>query len=416
MNVTFLNTSRDNPLLVYQGYSYIQDGSYKNKTYWKCEHSRDPNNKCHARIHTDLITNKVIFVSSHKHHHSSNEMKLEIRQVYNDVKQQAIGNNQEIDDLISNSIAKMSIEARKRLPKVKNIKRLVDYHRTKKLRKNSKQIDISCSLTKTLKQEKFLYYDSGIESENRVIILTMKDKLTLLTDSLDFHIDSNELNISNLFSIFHVFYVNYQGKFIPVLFALLENKSCYDLLFKQILLLIPNWNPLLFLSDYDIMLIDSVKRLFSGIRVTGSYYHYRKYVLEKLNIDSEYAINRFVSLAFVSVKQVDESFKQLKNELEYDEFINSFQQTFIDQLAPFPIEFWNIHDTRVDSLKMAKDIEYWHSYFQNGLDVNTSLNLHKFLRKLEILEYIQTETRLNTTAPASDLNEIVHNVQLLEEK
>ncbi|CAF1021830.1 unnamed protein product [Didymodactylos carnosus] len=287
MEVVLLNTSRDNPLLVYQGYSYIQDGSYKNKIYWKCEHSRNPAIKCHARLHTDAVASKVIFISSQTHNHGRNACKLEIRKVYDDLKQCAT-TEQPMNDIIVRCTSKMSVEARKKLTKLKHIKRLVHYHRKKQIKPIAKETlsDANLLLTKTLKNESFLQYDSGEESENRFMIFSTEDNLHLLEDALDFHMDSTSCQfiVPDSFSKFCIFYVNRNNEFIPALYALLKSEVSYDLLFGRILMLIPNWNPLLFISDFEIKPTNSVRRIFPGISVIGSYVHYKRIIFQRLQV------------------------------------------------------------------------------------------------------------------------------------
>ncbi|CAF4181442.1 unnamed protein product, partial [Rotaria sordida] len=49
-SVEFITTTKGRPLMILDGFSYIQDRRTDTKTYWRCENHKTFN--CHFRIHT----------------------------------------------------------------------------------------------------------------------------------------------------------------------------------------------------------------------------------------------------------------------------------------------------------------------------------------------------------------------------
>ncbi|CAF1107852.1 unnamed protein product [Didymodactylos carnosus] len=104
---------------------------------------------------------------------------------------------------------------------------------------------------------------------------------------------------------------------------------------------------------------------------------------------NEFAFNihKCVELAYQSSESIEECFKHLKCEFEqkngFEKFFSYFQQTFIDPTAIFPIDFWNIHDSLADSLKMADDVKYWRDYFQKIFNGECCTKLNVFIQKLQ---------------------------------
>ena len=66
MSTTLATTSRNAPLLIHNGYSYIIDRRTDKKILWKCEHAKKY--KCPGRLHTDLNNILIQTVGDHENH------------------------------------------------------------------------------------------------------------------------------------------------------------------------------------------------------------------------------------------------------------------------------------------------------------------------------------------------------------
>ncbi|CAF0973600.1 unnamed protein product [Didymodactylos carnosus] len=66
MSVTVSKTSKNAPLLLHNGFSYIVDRKNEEKIYWKCEFQKKCS--CHARLHTDLYNVIIKVVGGHENH------------------------------------------------------------------------------------------------------------------------------------------------------------------------------------------------------------------------------------------------------------------------------------------------------------------------------------------------------------
>ncbi|CAF1214730.1 unnamed protein product [Didymodactylos carnosus] len=175
-----------------------------------------------------------------------------------------------------------------------------------------------------------------------------------------------------------------QGHFTPAVYVLMEKSSLsYELLFKQVSQLLADWTPLSVISNFDNDLIQSIRKTFPETDVTGSHFHFKQILMRHSN---------FVMLSYKPPKQVVECFNQLKNEYDDQIFTDYFHANFIDQDAPFSLNFWNIHDNLKQSLAIASDIEYWHNYFAHRLISNENWNdLTLFLEHLKILDRQSTD-------------------------
>ncbi|CAF1179479.1 unnamed protein product [Didymodactylos carnosus] len=79
MSITLSKTSKNAPLLIHNGFSYIIDRRNDEKIFWKCEHARKY--ACHGRLHTDLSNVFIKTVDDHENHTGNPRSGL-IRQYY----------------------------------------------------------------------------------------------------------------------------------------------------------------------------------------------------------------------------------------------------------------------------------------------------------------------------------------------
>ena len=66
MSVTLSTTSKNVPLFIHDGFSYIIDRQSDKKIYWKCEYAKKF--KCHGRLHTNLNNVFIKMVGEHENH------------------------------------------------------------------------------------------------------------------------------------------------------------------------------------------------------------------------------------------------------------------------------------------------------------------------------------------------------------
>ena len=66
MSVTLSKTSKNTPLLIYNGFSYTIDQRSGKKIYWRCEHAKKYG--CHERLYTDLNNIFIKTIGEHENH------------------------------------------------------------------------------------------------------------------------------------------------------------------------------------------------------------------------------------------------------------------------------------------------------------------------------------------------------------
>ena len=127
MSLLFSKTEKGEPVLLENGFDYIQERTHKSKLHWRC--TQYNKQKCKARLHT---TNNTICHRGGDHNHASNPSISGIRQC-----------RSEICDLSKTTMATHSIVATSittacavvlsQLPLINNLKRTVGRQRATNL-------------------------------------------------------------------------------------------------------------------------------------------------------------------------------------------------------------------------------------------------------------------------------------------
>ncbi|CAF3319079.1 unnamed protein product [Rotaria sp. Silwood2] len=86
LSVTLSKTSKNAPLLIYNGYSYTIDRRSETKISWKCKYSRKY--FCHARLHKKLNYEFIKTVGEHENHIGNSRCEA-IRKYYEQLKQKS---------------------------------------------------------------------------------------------------------------------------------------------------------------------------------------------------------------------------------------------------------------------------------------------------------------------------------------
>ncbi|CAF3082685.1 unnamed protein product [Rotaria sp. Silwood2] len=75
MSILFSKTEKGKPVLIENGFDYIEERTHENKVYWRCTQCNKQ--KCKARLHT---TNNTICHRVGDHNHAPNPSISGIRQ------------------------------------------------------------------------------------------------------------------------------------------------------------------------------------------------------------------------------------------------------------------------------------------------------------------------------------------------
>jgi hypothetical protein len=139
-----------------------------------------------------------------------------------------------------------------------------------------KELIIPPEFTTTLDGKPFLLYDSYSQNQEipRILIFSTTENLDMMVDCEHLYIDGT---FSSSPTIFYQLYTIYGVKFsnvLPSVFVLLPNKTeeIYLRLFKKILGLRPELNPISVMLDYEQAAINAVKKLFPQTEINGCFF------------------------------------------------------------------------------------------------------------------------------------------------
>ncbi|CAF3355465.1 unnamed protein product [Rotaria sp. Silwood2] len=133
--VEFTNTKRGRPLMIIDGYSYVQDSRTNDKTYWRCENHKTFN--CHYRIHTcnsTITTTHVKILKQNGNHTTScnrDQIKISLRKFRENFVDRTHNTQESTDTVLSQCISQLSDVARIRLPPLDHVKRTIHKQRKK---------------------------------------------------------------------------------------------------------------------------------------------------------------------------------------------------------------------------------------------------------------------------------------------
>lgn len=122
MSVTLSTTSKNAPLFIHDGYSYIIDRRTDKKILWKCEYSRKF--KCRGRLHTDLNNILIKTVGNHENHIGDPRSGL-IRVYYDRLREESLKNQTNPHNILTQANIGVQDEVRVQLTSNNNLKRNV---------------------------------------------------------------------------------------------------------------------------------------------------------------------------------------------------------------------------------------------------------------------------------------------------
>lgn len=269
------------------------------------------------------------------------------------------------------------------------------------------ELEIPEDFTKTEKGDLFLIFDSG-KVQERMLIFTTKENLKKLATSEHWFIDGTFDVVPSIFSQMFSIHCIINTKVIPLVYALLPNKSkkTYITLLNQLLELEANLKPVSVMSDFEKASICAFEETFPGVRIRGCFFHFHQAIYRKIqqlgmksryDQDSEFALKLRLlpSLALVPPQDMIKTFEKLLDENiipeEATELLNYFEDTWIGRLdrkgrkSPmFNIIMWSCYDAAVAGLpKTNNNIEGWHRGFSSLFNCGSHPTIWKFISILK---------------------------------
>lgn len=384
-----------------RGFFYTMEKKTEQSSYWKCDKWRQLS--CKGR---GVLANGS-FETKTEHNHEGNPTKLQVTKTVNEIKERAIKSRDTPQTIIAGMSATLSDAACSSFPTLNSIRRTIHNARMKdnacpSLPKTTSELVIPEKYKKTSKGDNFLIYDNN--EYERIIIFGTKSNVARLEKSKQWCVDGTFKTVPVLFSQLFTIHGEVNGRFFPLIYALLQNKreETYIKLFEKVRQSMQRPAVTVILSDFELGVINACNLLFPLARRQGCFFHFRQSAYRKIQsmglkskYDSDetlnYQIKLLLSLAFVPVENVGKAFDILHHANIFTEeakpFVTYFQETWLGQTAikckrrnpVFPLDLWNCHDATTQGFPRTNNfVESWHCNFKKHMSA-TNPTIWKFL-------------------------------------
>ncbi|CAF0975804.1 unnamed protein product [Brachionus calyciflorus] len=211
---------------------------------------------------------------------------------------------------------------------------------------NLAEIDVPEWLMVTLKDETFLYYDSGSLDQERFLVFCTKSNNKLMENRNIFCDGTFSVAPKYLKQIYTI-HVEYEGHSLPVVYAFLTRKA--QALYTHFLSKIReklNIFPSSFTSDFQIAFIKSVQSIFPGTPVNGCYFHFKQSMwpkIQELGLSVGYCKDQKVynslvmpqSLVYLPEDDVLKAFEEIKELKEIKDLYAAKIQAFYEYFEEY---------------------------------------------------------------------------------
>ncbi|CAF2090872.1 unnamed protein product [Rotaria magnacalcarata] len=241
-------------------------------------------------------------------------------------------------------------------------------------------------LTTTKRNSLFLQFDSG-SGNDRIIIFASAEQLQILENCEQLLVDGTFKVTPSIFYQLYAMHVVYRNTVLPVVFALLPNKTqqTYRRLIDKLSEICPSWSPKFIMMDFEHASINVFSDKFvtttNSSIMSGCFFHLQNSIQRKvqgLGFKTNYEqdpvfahhVNQIAALAFLQSNDVSQSFDDLYNLLPQilHPLLDYFEDTYVGRNCTlgrakpmFELEFWNMHQRTTDRLMRTNNsAEAWH--------------------------------------------------------
>ena len=228
----------------------------------------------------------------------------------------------------------------------------------------------------------FLRYDSG--DQDRILIFATDEKLTLLENYTDWHIDGTFDTVPLIYTQLFTIHARVNGKVIPCVYVFLPNKTqvSYTATLRQLLNIHPNLHPITVLIDFESGIRNALETVFPGVEVSGCFFHFTKNIWRRIQahgLQERYGqdpafvteVRMIAALAFVPGNDVDNVFGLLNLDPALDVILDYVEENYLGvwcrgrfRRPRFPYTWWGVYDRVLDDLPRTNNaVEGWHNRF-----------------------------------------------------
>lgn len=402
----FVLSEKGKRMLIYEGFLYHKNKTADTKTYWRCAHYHELH--CNSRIVTEA--DDEVISASNIHTHAANPVDINKRSVINELKSEVEnGINVNIAAVVSNKAQTTSDNVLSIMPRRSSLKRTLRRSNNSQnddppIPATLEDVDVPNALRYTEKNKQFLFYDSGNEDEERIMIFTTKKNLKVLSQTEHWFGDGTIATCPQPFQQIYTIHGMFEKKVIVLVYALLPGKSrdIYVRLLAALKTLKNGLSPVSFMIDLEIGFVGAIIDEFPEVSIRYCFFHFCKALYGQL---SEYAlktrydndeefnikIKLLMALVYVPPGNVIEVFEQLvesdfsNEDTNVSNYLNYFERQYIgkfsrdarmrqQRLNPrFKIEYWNQYNAVCTNLPRTNNsVEGWHAGFMNLVSKNNA--------------------------------------------
>ncbi|XP_031331214.1 uncharacterized protein LOC116181977 [Photinus pyralis] len=276
----YVNSIRGRPKLVYDNhlFTYVKMTKDELHAIWVCE-KRDV---CTGRVWTQGKEGEVVKVVR-GHNHAAQAGRPEAVRTINGIKERAVATHEAPQQILATAVAEIHANVAALLPRKDSLKRVIRSARNAGdapaiprdvqdliLPQEYKEIAVNGII------QQFLFYDSEAELlPGRMLIFSTPENLLLLSRSREWFADGTFSTAPSLFQQIYTLHVVQYNSVIPVVYALLPNKTraTYVKFLRELKRIQVGLQPSELMMDFEQAAIQAFELEFPQLRITGCFFH-----------------------------------------------------------------------------------------------------------------------------------------------
>jgi hypothetical protein len=397
--IRYLNSQRNNTMLLYRAYVFNLHSKNENSVRWRCS-----TRKCKAYI---IIKHDIEVFCSNDHTHPNDELKIVKLSLLGKLREKAKKTQNSAVEIITRETCSLNDESLSEIPKYSYLIDVIKKERNKRdtFIPHMKQ-KIPLVLQKTL-QDKPFYRICDIASKEKVLVFYSDISMSFAAKTTTFLIDGTFKSVPSDFCQLITVHALIFGKVVPIFFALLTSKTeenyfdCFKVI-KEAGVKIEN-----VIIDLEYGLKNAISRIFPGLNIYYCNFHFgqciwRRVQFNKLgcsyrnNASFSKVIRMYLNLAFFPLLDIEKAYAIIKKktrELNLTELLVDFdlyfKVNFIGSETPIIKEpkfcklMWNCF-SRIESdlPRTTNSVEAWHRGL-NASNARRHPNLGSFITILQ---------------------------------
>ncbi|KAG0425130.1 hypothetical protein DMUE_6053, partial [Dictyocoela muelleri] len=243
--------------------------------------------------------------------------------------------------------------------------------------------NIDSSKCLTLDGKKFLRLETGVNSDERIIIYVSDYFLNLMKKSKVFLADSTFKIAPLQFYQLHTIHIQYFNKIIPAMFVLMKRKTItsYNVIYN--FLLDRGVNPDYFILDFEQAQFTSIRNVFPACKIYTCYFHLSQIFWRHLQksecvgiylSSKDFRFNCKLILALAYIKETDtisgyeklrKIFDNKENSRELITILEYFKSNFLIFHGDTPknVGIWNLYYRVLNNIPTTTNsLEAWHGH------------------------------------------------------